>query len=218
MGQRREGRITKRLQVRLFGTDTDGKLFSQLAHTVDVSKNGVRLYGVHARIKVGEVVGLTIGKNKVHFRVQWVGAANSPMAHQIGLLNLTPDKPMWDIAFSGDTGDSFNFAKRERRRSPRVKCGVPVEIRPSDTSAMRARASDLSTGGCFVEMPSPLRIGLGVQLVLWLEEVKLQLQGEIASAAPGFGIGVRFVNTSKQDRKTLERYVSKYFGIKLGPS
>jgi hypothetical protein len=72
-------------------------------------------------------------------------------------------------------------------------------------------------GGCFVEMPSPLAIGTQLQLVLWLGNTKLRLEGEVASSAPGFGIGIRFLQISPENRNTLESYVADNFGLKLGP-
>lgn len=216
MGQRREPRISKRLEVRIFGTDSSGKIFSQVVHTVDVSRHGARVYGVHSPVKVGETVGLSFGENKGHFRVQWVGSINTPTANHVGLLNLNHERPLWDMQFP-EAPDTFNFAKRDRRQSPRVKCAISIELCSSAAATMRARASDLSMGGCFVEMPSPLAIGTQLQLVLWLGNTKLRLEGEVASSAPGFGIGIRFLQISPENRNTLESYVADNFGLKLGP-
>ncbi|MGA7925855.1 MAG: PilZ domain-containing protein, partial [Candidatus Sulfotelmatobacter sp.] len=73
---------------------------------------------------------------------------------------------------------------------------------------IRSRASDLSVGGCFVEIPIPLKVNTSLEIALWLGETKLRLKGEVASTAPGFGIGVRFVNTSQQDQELLERHIT----------
>jgi hypothetical protein len=78
MGKRREPRKPVELPVRIFGTDGDGKIFSENLTTVDVSRNGAKLKGLKAQVKVDEIVGITCGKNKVHFRVKWRGLREPP--------------------------------------------------------------------------------------------------------------------------------------------
>ncbi|HKR84280.1 MAG TPA: hypothetical protein VJS37_08900, partial [Terriglobales bacterium] len=90
MGKRREPRQGAQVPVRIFGTDADGKIFSEKVSTATVSTNGVRLDGVRARLNVDEIVGLTYGNNKVHFRVKWIGTPGTPTEGAVGLVNLTP--------------------------------------------------------------------------------------------------------------------------------
>jgi hypothetical protein len=196
------------VSVRIFGTDYGGRIFSENVTTVDVSHNGAKLSGVKTQLKLDEIIGLTYGKHKVHFRVKWAGEPGSPSDGQIGLLNLTPEKPLWDFALPSGTTDTFSFATKNRRRYTRVKCSISVEIHPADGPVIWGKASDLSEGGCFVEMPIPLKVDAGFEIALWLGETKLRFQGEVVSSAPGFGIGVRFVNTSPQDRDILQQHIA----------
>ena len=69
------------------GRTPNGKIFSENVTAPDVSQSGARLGGVRSQIKVDEIVGLTYGKSKVHFRMKWAAAAGSPSEGQIGLLN-----------------------------------------------------------------------------------------------------------------------------------
>ena len=207
MGKRREPRKAIEVPVRIFGTDSAGKVFSARAATIDVSQNGAKLGGVQAKLKLDEIIGLTCGKNKVHFKVKWIGVPGTPSEGQLGLLNLTPQKPLWDFPLPRGDLDSFQFSGNDRRKSPRVKCSIPVEIRPPEATVIRGKASDLSHGGCFVEMPMPLPIDTKFDIALWLGDIKLKLQGQVASAAPGFGIGVRFLNLSPGNQEALRRYV-----------
>src|SRR5580693_6710746 len=73
MGKRREPRKDIRVAVRIFGTDRGGQLFSEKVFTVNVSQQGVELSGVQAQPNVDEIVGITHGVTKAHFRVKWVG-------------------------------------------------------------------------------------------------------------------------------------------------
>jgi PilZ domain len=207
MGKRGEPRQPMEVPVRIFGTDRGGRIFSENVTTVDVSHKGAKVRGVKTQLKLDEIIGLTYGKNKVHFRVIWAGEPGTTSEGQIGLLNLTPEKPLWDFTLPSGGSDTFNFATKNRRRYTRVKCSISVEIHPADGPVIWGKASDLSEGGCFVEMPIPLKVDAGFEIALWLGETKLRLQGEVVSSAPGFGIGVRFVNTSPQDRDILQQHI-----------
>jgi hypothetical protein len=208
MGKRSEPRKPVQVQVRLFGTDAKGRIFSESATTVDVCRSGAKLSGIKAELKVDEIVGLSYGRNKVHFRVKWTGKRGTPLEGQIGLLNLTPDRPLWDFPLPASLVDAFKIeARGDRRQSIRVKCDVPVEIHPADSPTMWGKASDLSVGGCFVEMPIPLKPDSKFEIALWIDGSKLRLKGEVASSAPGFGIGVRFMDVSASSREILAHHV-----------
>jgi len=72
---------------------------------------------------------------------------------------------------------------------------------------MWGRATDLSLGGCFVEMPIPLKLGSKFEIGIWLSETKIKLRAAVASTAPGYGIGVRFEESTPQDRELLNRFI-----------
>jgi hypothetical protein len=95
----------------------------------------------------------------------------------------------------------------ERRKTPRVKCDVPVQVLPEGDANMWGKASDISLGGCFVEMPIPLKPDAKFEIALWIGETKMCLRGEVASSAPGFGIGVRFVNVGAGERELLGKHI-----------
>src|SRR5260370_29050942 len=94
----------------------------------------------------------------------------------------------------------------DSRKSVRVKCSISVELH-SGGQIIWGRTSDLSQSGCFVEMHIPLKVESKFEIVLWLDGTKLRLQGSVASTSPGFGIGVRFMNVTSQDREFLERHI-----------
>ena len=207
MGKRREPRKPLALPVRIFGTDRGGRIFSENVTTADVSQNGAKLTGVRAALKVDEIIGLTYGKSKVNFKVKWAGEPGSPREGEIGLLNLTPEKPLWDFPLPSGAMDDFRFADKDRRQSARVKCSISAELHPVGQPVIWGKVSDLSLGGCFVEMPIPLPVNTKFEVALWLGVTKLRLKGEVASASPGFGIGVRFTNVSPESQESLRRHM-----------
>jgi PilZ domain len=207
MGKRREPRTPLELPVRIFGTDHSGKMFSENVTTIDVSQHGTRLRGVRAQLKIDEIIGITHGNKKINFRVQWVGEPSTSKEGQVGILNLAPEKPLWDLALPSGAMDNFHFTN-DRRKSVRVKCSISVELHPAaGPHVIWGRASDLSAGGCFVEMPIPLEVDTGLEIALWLGETKVRLKGQVASFSPGFGIGVRFTSLSPENQELLGRHV-----------
>lgn len=218
MGNRQQPRNETRVPVRIFGTDRHGRIFSEKTSTVNVSRFGVELSAVQAELKVDEIIGLTYGQTKAHFRVKWVGEAGSPKFGHLGLLSLSPEKPFWDFPLSETTADSFAEDAQERRAYPRLKCTTSVEIYPSDqTAPIRARTSDMSLGGCFVEMSNPLPKGTEARIAIWVKEVKLWAKAQVVSSAPGYGISVKFVAMSDQERQQLQEFLDSQVRLAVRP-
>jgi hypothetical protein len=208
MGKRCEPRKPVEVVVRIFGTDSRGKIFSETATLLDLSQHGARLSGVRVQLKVDEIIGVTHGNNKVRFRVRWAGEPGTPAEGQVGLLNLHPDKPFWNAPLPDGGIDNFQSTPAsDRRQSVRVKCSISVELHPTGQEIIWGNASDLSHGGCFVEMSIPLKTGSKFGIVLWLGANKLRLQGVAASSSPGFGIGVRFTNVSLEGHECLRQHL-----------
>src|SRR5262249_10518332 len=138
-----------RLPIRIFGTDADGQMFSENVFSFDISNQGARLDGVKTRLKQGEIIGVSQGKNKGRFAVQWIGQEGTTMAGQIGLLSATPDKNIWDTPLPATGVDIYNEQqgglspdrrnadrrRGERRETARLKCVISVQILPEGQTA-----------------------------------------------------------------------------------
>jgi hypothetical protein len=196
--------------VRIFGTDSNGKIFSEKVATVKVSRRGVELRGVQAPLKLGEIIGLTYGQTKINFRVIWVGAAGTPQAGYAGLLNTSPDKPLWDFQLPTGRVDEFRpqpLTAAERRKYPRLKFSTSVELHPLHGAMIWGKTTDLGQGGCYIEMPIPLQQDEKLKIGIWIEQVKLWAQGTVTTSTPGFGIGIRFTEMSEPDREHLKKFL-----------
>jgi len=218
MGQRREPRKEIKVAVRLFGTDAYGRPFSSAVSSIDVSRNGVRVSGVEVEVKPGEILGLSHGSNKGRFSVKWVGARGTPQQGQIGLLNLAPEKPLWDFITPSPAVDEYgrHSPSTDRRKHPRLKCTISVELNPEGQAApIWTKASELGMGGCFVEMPIPLKAGTKLKIGLWIKDEKLRLSGKVVSSRPGFGIGVQFLEVSPEDHARLAKYLQSITRIPM---
>jgi PilZ domain len=214
MGKRREPRKDIRVPVRIFGTDSSGQIFSEKVFTVNVSRHGAELSGVQAQPKVDEIIGLTYGEIKGHFRVKWVGEPGTPKLGHLGLLNLTPEKALWDFPLPGPAVDGTSRDVHDRRAHPRVKCGNSVEVYPSqDSTPIRARVGDMSLGGCFIEMPNTFPKGTLIRIALWVKDTKLWITGKVIHSTPGYGIGVQFVEIPEQEKVQLKQSIESQVRI-----
>ena len=215
MGKRREPRKEVKVPVRIFGTDSSGQIFSEKVFTTNVSGQGVEITGVEAQPRVDEVVGLTYGQAKGHFRVKWVGQRGGPHAGKIGLLSLSPDKKFWDFPLPPPSLDQSVRDARDRRTSPRMKCASSAEVYPAGVTApIRTRTVDLGLGGCFLEMSNPLPKRTPIRIALWVKDVKLWADAEVVTSTPGFGIGVKFTEISAADKKELRQFLDSMVRIR----
>jgi PilZ domain len=212
MGQRRYPRSQIRLPVRIFGTDSSGTVFSENVFTIDLSQDGAKLAGVQSHIKVGEIIGLSYKQHKGRFSVQWAGQPGTPRGGQLGLQNLTPDKPLWDVPLPKVAADPYkpqgSNTGADRRGFPRLKCTNSVQLQPEGQPApIWVKAIDLSSGGCFIEMSMPLPKNTRLKIGLWINESKLWISGKVVNSRPGFGIGVQFTDISEEDSERLQQFL-----------
>jgi hypothetical protein len=210
MGQRREPRKDIQHPVRIFGTDANGKVFSENVTTINISREGVKLGGVKASIKPGEIIGVTYKDKKGRYTVKWVGKPGDTDQGQLGLLALAPEKSIWDFPLPAPGIDEFGRHSKgsERRKHPRLKCINSAELNVDGQSApIWGKAVDLSLGGCFIEMPIPLPPKTKLKIGLWVQDNKLRLTGRVVSSRPGFGIGVEFIEIAPEDAERLRQFL-----------
>ena len=99
--------------------------------------------------------------------------------------------------------------RKERRKYLRVQVAIPVEFTPGGAAvATHAQTSDISVGGCYIEMNFTLPVGTQVEMALWLGEEKVWIQARIVTHHPYFGNGFAFTDVSEQVRTKLMRFLS----------
>jgi hypothetical protein len=95
LGKRRDPRIDLVLPVLLAGTDAGGRPLDQRVVTVNISRRGALLDGIHGMLKPGDKVFLARSHNREQFRVAWVRGDDTPAAGQIGVAALDPNTSFW---------------------------------------------------------------------------------------------------------------------------
>src|SRR6185312_15593070 len=71
MGLRRTPRTKMVAPIRVWGSDSTGKIFNILAHTLDVSTSGARIGGVKVPLGVGDAVTVQYKQQKGLYKVVW---------------------------------------------------------------------------------------------------------------------------------------------------
>jgi hypothetical protein len=101
----------------------------------------------------------------------------------------------------------------DRRRNPRIKCFVAVELRVDETpTPIWGNLSNTSVGGCLVETASPVNPGAKVEIGLWVPNGKIwvkgfALSGVVTRSAPANGVRVRFDGMVPNERESLRQFV-----------
>jgi len=207
MGRRCQPRKDVQVPVRIFGTDSHGQVFSEKVSTVNVSRNGAEVAGVRSDVGLDEIVGLTYGTNRVHFRVKRVGEPGTPQAGHLGLLNIAPEKPLWDFPLPPDARDDYQPTIVDNRKHPRYRCQNSIEIHVPEGPSFWGRVADLSLSGCYVEIPIPLELGKNLKVGIWFGQTKAWAEARVAHTTPGMGVGLRFTEISDQDLDQIRRYI-----------
>lgn len=96
LGKRRDPRIDVVLPVLLTGVDVSGRPLSQRVMTVNISRRGALLEGIHGELKFSDKVSLTRGGKKEEFRVAWVRDADTPEGARIGVAAVDQNSTFWD--------------------------------------------------------------------------------------------------------------------------
>ena len=94
--QRRLDRAKAVLPVRISGNDISGESYSELVHTLDVNRSGVRLGAIRRQLQVGSLVVLQYRQHKAEFRVVWTKPLGSGVEQQVG-LEADAQRDMWGV-------------------------------------------------------------------------------------------------------------------------
>lgn len=108
---------------------------------------------------------------------------------------------------------------QDRRRYPRMKCFVAVELRVAGSPApIWGNLSNTSLGGGFVETVTPVPTGVQLEIGLWVANGKiwvkgLTLNGIVTRSNPNFGVRLKFDNLEASERETLRQFLKFVEGI-----
>jgi hypothetical protein len=102
---------------------------------------------------------------------------------------------------------------QDRRRHPRIKCFVAVELRVNDSAApIWGNLSNTSVGGCQVETSIQVSSGAKVEIGLWVASGKiwvkgLALNGVVTHSVIAGGIRIRFAGMDPAEKENLRQFL-----------
>lgn len=101
----------------------------------------------------------------------------------------------------------------DRRRHPRIRCFVAVEMRVNDASnPIWGNLTNTSLGGCQVETAAHIASGSRLEIGLWIASGKIwvkgmALNGVVTHAAPASGLRIRFEGMNAPEKENLKRFL-----------
>ena len=107
---------------------------------------------------------------------------------------------------------SPNWAQ-DRRRHPRIKCFVAVELRVNESgSPIWGNLSNTGLGGCQVETAVRITGGAKVEIGLWVASGKiwvkgLALNGVVTESTQAGGVRVRFAGMDHAEKENLRQFL-----------
>ena len=132
-------------------------------------------------------------------------AANeSASNHSLATPPRTSSEPQTEPKDSSALANAGN-----RRGEHRFACKLGAEVyRLGSKVPNRCMLSDISEGGCYVEMPSPFSVQSGVEILVRTADTKLRISGQAMTIHPGFGMGVRFTFRDSVEREEVLRLLA----------
>ena len=105
-----------------------------------------------------------------------------------------------------------------RRAQKRYACRLGAEVYRTGTSVPNhCCLTDLSSGGCYLEVPLPFPVNSSVEILVRTYEMKLRLRGQVLASHPGYGMGVAFELKTKEERENVKK-LTDYVAATTDPS
>jgi hypothetical protein len=218
MGKRITDRLKLVLPVRIWGMDTTGKPFHQMAHTLNVNKSGARLGGVRVIVGNDEIVGVQYKHKKARFKVVWLGKPGTKSQEQLGITRIAGEPEIWPVELPTiEIRDDYEAPapkkkEADKRELKRYACsgGIEVRVRHSQRTGVWGALTEISLGGCYTQMTSPYAKDSAVDFVIRVGTVEIKGHGIIRASVNGAGMGVDFVGIPDTDRERLEYLIEKF--------
>ena len=97
---------------------------------------------------------------------------------------------------------------KDNRRQTRYACRLGAEVYQRGSSVRNyCHLSDLSPGGCYLEMSLAFPAGTAVEIIVRTQEMKLKVSGDVRASHPGYGMGVSFLLSTRDERDGVQQLI-----------
>jgi CheY-like chemotaxis protein len=108
----------------------------------------------------------------------------------------------------GEAGARLRSEPDNRRGQTRYACRLGAEVYQRGSSVRNyCHLSDLSPGGCYLEMPLAFPAGTPVEITVRTQDMKLRVSGEVKASHPGYGMGISFKLNTKDERHGVQQLI-----------
>jgi hypothetical protein len=76
-----------------------------------------------------------------------------------------------------------------------------------DDPPVRCKLTDLSLGGCYLEIPSPFPVRTRTVLAMRVANIELRVEGVVRVMHPDIGMGVEFTQRTSEQRNHVEKFI-----------
>ena len=197
-----------RLSGQIVWQDWNGRAGIQF---VDVPQASRRVLREWLQINVADATRQQLESEMVEVEHSTRAGADGGLVHSGGKKQ--------DLKTSHLTKQELNASHREavarlrsepsnRRGETRYACRLGAEVYQKGSSVRNfCHLSDLSAGGCYLEMPLAFAAGASVEIVVRTHQMKLKLTGQVKSSHPGYGMGVSFHLNTPDERQGVQQLI-----------
>lgn len=182
--RRRNARVPIELPVTLSSADGKEK---QKSTSIDLSEGGMATRGVRRP--------RTKGPMKVSFTLP--GDERSIICDA---------ETAWEDD-SARAGIRFIEMQGEDRSRLRAWLAAHAPDLEGDDPPVAGKLTDLSPGGCYVELATPFPVATRVTLAMRNGDLQVKVEGTVRVAHPEAGMGVEFVQATGSQRQNLEQFI-----------
>jgi c-di-GMP-binding flagellar brake protein YcgR len=98
----------------------------------------------------------------------------------------------------------------ERRRYPRIKAKIPLELLCPGVAPMRTSTDEISACGCYVETMFTMDVGTRLTIKLSIGGETLHASGQVVTKYPQVGNGIDFIQMHPNDSRKLGEFISEH--------
>jgi CheY-like chemotaxis protein len=108
----------------------------------------------------------------------------------------------------GEAGARLRSEPDNRRGQARYACRLGAEVYQRGSSVRNyCHLSDLSPGGCYLEMPLAFPAGTPVEITVRTQDMKLRVSGVVKASHAGYGMGISFVLNTRDERHGVQQLI-----------